>query len=78
MFSTSTYSPGSRVSVLCANNTETSVRRFELQVIYGPRRWEPLEDYPYTWTSTTTATIGPAVCWLWFTATNTNIILEGY
>ena len=78
MFSTSTYSPGSQVSVLCVNNTVTSVRKFELQEIYGPKRWEPLNSYPYTWTSTTTATIGPAVSWLWTTATNTNIVLEGY
>jgi hypothetical protein len=78
MFSTSTYSEGSQVSVLCVNNTTTSVRKFELQSLYGPKQWEPKNSYPYTWTSTTTATIGPAVCWLWSTATNTNIVLEGY
>jgi hypothetical protein len=79
MFSTSTYSQGSQVSVLCVNNTVTSVRKFELKSLFPPRLWwEPLENYPYTWTSTTTATIGPAVSWLWTTATNTNIVLEGY
>ena len=78
MFSTSTYLNGSEVSVLCVNNTVTSVRKFELQAIYGPKRWEPKESYAYTWTSTTTATIGPAVSWLWTTATNTNIVLQGY
>jgi len=78
MFSTSTYLNGSQVSVLCVNNTVTSVRKFELQAIYGPKRWEPKESYGYTWTSTTTATIGPAVSWLWTTATNTNIVLQGY
>jgi hypothetical protein len=78
MFSTSTYALESQVSVLCVNNTVTSVRKFELQAIYGPKRWEPKESYAYTWTSTTTATIGPAVSWLWTTATNTNIVLQGY
>ena len=79
MFSTSTYDVGSQVSVLCVINTTTSVRKFELQTLYPPRKqWEPKESYAYTWTSTTTATIGPAVSWLWTTATNTNIVLQGY
>jgi len=81
MFSTSTYQAGSQVSVLCVNSTATSVRKFELTtttVHPNTLYWEPKESYPYTWTSTTTATIGPAVCWLWSTATNTNIVLEGY
>jgi len=77
MFSTSTYSQGSQVSVLCVINTTTSVRRFELQTLYGPKRWEPKDSYPYSWTATSTSTIGQ-VTWLWTTATNTNIVLEGY
>ena len=77
MFSTSTYDVGSQVSVLCVINTTTSVRRFELQTLYGPRQWEPKNNYAYSWTATTTSTIGQ-VTWLWSTATNTNIVLEGY
>jgi hypothetical protein len=77
MFSTSTYDVGSQVSVLCVINTATSVRRFELQTLYGPRQWEPKNNYVYSWTATTTSTIGQ-VTWLWSTATNTNIVLEGY
>jgi hypothetical protein len=77
MFSTSTYQVGSQVSVLCVINTTTSVRRFELQSLYGPSQWEPKNDYAYSWTATSTSTIGQ-VTWLWTTATNTNIVLEGY
>lgn len=78
MFSTSTYDVGSQVSVLCVINTTTSVRRFELQTLFPPRKqWEPKNDYAYSWTATTTSTIGQ-VTWLWTTATNTNIVLEGY
>ena len=77
MFSTSTYQVGSQVSVLCLINTSTSVRRFELQSLYGPSQWEPKNDYAYSWTATSTSTIGQ-VTWLWTTATNTNIVLEGY
>jgi hypothetical protein len=78
MFSTSTYNVGDQVSVLCVINTTTSVRRFELQTLYPPRKqWEPKNDYPHSWTATTTSTIG-RVTWLWTTATNTNIVLEGY
>jgi hypothetical protein len=78
MFSTSTYQVGSQVSVLCVINTTTSVRRFELQTLFPPsKQWEPKNDYAYSWTATTTSTIGQ-VTWLWTTATNTNIVLEGY
>jgi hypothetical protein len=77
MFSTSTYDVGSQVSVLCVINTATSVRRFELQTLYGPKQWEPKNSYAYSWTATSTSTIGQ-VTWLWTTATNTNIVLEGY
>ena len=78
MFSTSTYDVGSQVSVLCVINTTTSVRRFELQTLYPPRKqWEPKNSYAYSWTATSTSTIGQ-VTWLWTTATNTNIVLEGY
>jgi hypothetical protein len=73
MFSTSTYQVGSQVSVLCVINTNTSVRRFELQTLYGPRQWEPFNDYPYSWTATTTSTVGQ-VTWLWATSTTTNIV----
>lgn len=78
MFSTSTYDLGSQVSVVCVTNTATTVRKFMLNATTGVRLWEPWEHYPYSWTSTTTAVVGPAVCWLWSTATNTNIVLEGY
>ena len=77
MFSTATYSVGSQVSVLCVINTATSVRKFELQTLYGPKQWEPKNNYAYSWTATSTSTIGQ-VTWLWSTATNTNIVLEGY
>ena len=77
MFSTSSYLVGSQVSVLCVINTTTSVRKFELQTLYGYDQWEPKNSYPYTWTATSTSTIGQ-VTWLWTTATNTNIVLEGY
>ena len=77
MFSTSTYNEGDQVSVLCVINTTTSVRKFELQILYGPLQWEPKNDYPYSWTATSTSTIGQ-VTWLWSTATNTNIVLQGY
>jgi hypothetical protein len=78
MFSTSSYAVGSQVSVLCVINTTTSVRKFELQTLYGIYdQWEPKNSYPYSWTATTTSTIGQ-VTWLWTTATNTNIVLEGY
>jgi hypothetical protein len=77
MFSTSTYNEGDQVSVLCVINTTTSVRKFELQTLYGPLQWEPKNNYSYSWTATTTSTIGQ-VTWLWTTATNTNIVLEGY
>jgi hypothetical protein len=78
MFSTSTYQVGSQVSVVCVINTTTSVRRFELQTLFPPsKQWEPKNDYAYSWTATTTSTIGQ-VTWLWTTATNTNIVLEGY
>lgn len=77
MFSTATYSVGSQVSVLCVINTATSVRKFELQTLYGPKQWEPKNNYAYSWTATSTSTIGQ-VTWLWSAATNTNIVLEGY
>jgi len=77
MFSTATYSVGSQVSVLCVINTATSVRKFELQTLYGPKQWEPKNNYAYSWTATSTSIIGQ-VTWLWSTATNTNIVLEGY
>ena len=74
MFSTATYVGGSQVSVVCAYNTETSVRKFELQTLYPPAvRWEPLNSYPYSWTATTTSTVGQ-VTWLWTTSTNINIV----
>jgi hypothetical protein len=75
MFSTSTYLLGSQVSVVCAYNNELSVRKFELQNLYGPNWWQPLNNYSYSWTSTTTAIVGPSVCWLWAASTNTNIVL---
>ena len=75
MFSTATYAVGSQVSVLCVINTATSVRKFELQTLYGPRQWEPLNSYLYSWTSTTTAIVGPAVSWLWAASTSTNIAI---
>ena len=77
MFSTATYSVGSQVSVLCVINTATSVRKFELQTLYGPKQWEPKNNYAYSWTATSTSTVGQ-VTWLWSTATSTNIVLEGY
>ena len=77
MFSTATYSVGSQVSVLCVINTATSVRKFELQTLYGPNQWEPKNNYAYSWTATSTSTVGQ-VTWLWSTATSTNIVLEGY
>ena len=75
MFSTTTYITGSQVSVICVYNTTTSVRKFELQSLYPPRVcWEPLNSYAYSWTATSTSTVGQ-VTWLWYTSTNTNIVL---
>jgi hypothetical protein len=75
MFSTTTYVTGSQVSVVCVYNTTTTVRKFELQSLFPPRVWwEPLNNYAYSWTATTTSTVGQ-VTWLWSTSTNTNIVL---
>jgi hypothetical protein len=76
VFSTSTYLQSSEVSVICSYNSEMSVRKFKLQNLYGANWWEPLSSYSYSWTSTTTAIVGPSVCWLWTsTTTATNIVL---
>jgi hypothetical protein len=79
MFSTATYVRDSIASVICVYNTQTFVRKFYLTNYLHDERnwWEPKNDYPYTWTATSTSTIGQ-VTWLWSTATNTNIVLEGY
>jgi hypothetical protein len=79
MFSTSTYTRNSTASVICVYNTTTSVRKFYLTNYLHDGRdwWEPYNGYPYSWTATSTSTVGQ-VTWLWSTATSTNIVLEGY
>jgi hypothetical protein len=78
-FNTSTYWAGSRVSVICAYNTETSVRRFELTtstIHPDSLYWEPYLHYTYYWSSATTTSINSAT-WLWDYSTATNIVIEG-
>jgi hypothetical protein len=67
MFSTSTYMLGSQVSVICVDPYQTSVRKFELQLLYPSFVWwEPLNIYAYTSATST---------WLWATSTNINIVI---
>jgi len=57
MFNTQYYQQGSQVSVICAYNTETSIRSFVLLKKYTQQQvpwWEPNEIFPYIWTSTNT------------------------
>jgi len=76
LFDTTRYQSGSQVSVLCKYNTSTSVRKFQLQSQYpqpgSPPWWEPYTVYPYSWTGTTTSTVGQ-VTWLWTGTEYTNI-----
>jgi hypothetical protein len=76
MFDITRYAVGSRVSVVCTYNTSTSVRRFELMRTFLQQNygwWEPLNDYRYTFTATSTSTVGH-VNWLWTNTTFTNIV----
>jgi len=80
MFDTQYYQQGSRVSVICAYNTETSIRSFSLLKKYNQQQvpwWEPYEVQPYAWTSTeTTSQLGPVsqVTWLWTSSNYTNVL----
>ena len=69
-----------RASVICVYNTETSVRQFELTTIYAQQNrlwWEPLNNYPYIFTATSTSTVGQ-VTWLWTSTTYTNIVTPAW
>jgi hypothetical protein len=75
MFDPQAYSVGSRVAVTCAYNSEFAVRQFELQRLFPQQNipwWEPLTNYPYTFTATSTSTVGQ-VTWLWTGTAYTNI-----
>jgi hypothetical protein len=69
------YPSGSRASVTCIYNSEVSVRKFELRKLYSQQEypyWEPTTEYSYSFTATTTSTVGQ-VRWLWTATTYTNI-----
>jgi hypothetical protein len=69
------YPTGSRVSVTCVYNSEVSVRKFELRRLYPQQDypyWEPAVEYPYSFTATSTSTVGQ-VTWLWTGTTYTNV-----
>jgi len=71
---------GSRASVICVFNTTTSVRKFELRKIYPQQNypyWEPAEEYSYSFTATTTSTVGQ-VRWLWTATGYTNIVYPAW
>lgn len=74
-FRPSYYQSGSQVSVVCAYNTETSIRQFELRSLFNQQQepnWEPYNNYPYTHTATSTSTVGQ-VMWLWSASSSTNV-----
>ena len=65
-----------KASVICVYNTETSVRQFILTQLYAQQNvpwWEPLNNHPYTFTATSTSTVGQ-VTWLWTNTIYTNIV----
>ena len=79
-FRPNAYTPGSQVSVVCAYNTETSIRQFELKTLYNQQQepwWEPYDVYPYTHTATSTSTVGQ-VQWLWNATSSTNIVYPAW
>jgi hypothetical protein len=76
MFDPLIYRTGSRVSVTTAYNSEYAVRQFELTKLYPQQQvpwWEPLTNYGYTFTATSTSTVGQ-VQWLWSSTTYINVM----
>ena len=76
MFDTISTPRNTRASVICVYNTETSVRQFHLTTTYSQQNfswWEPLNNHPYTFTATSTSTVGQ-VTWLWAPSAYTNIV----
>lgn len=76
MFDPLRYVDGSIVSVTCAYNSEYAVRQFQLTKLYPQQQlswWEPLANYPYTFTATSTSTVGQ-VQWLWSSTTYINVM----
>jgi hypothetical protein len=82
MFSTTYYSPGSLVTIICKYNNELSIRKFQLQKVYSQQTlpwWEPYAVYPYAWTGTATTTKLDAVSqvtWLWTSTGYTNVVQD--
>jgi len=82
MFDRVSTDEGTKASVICTYNTETSVRQFILTKQYTQQNvpwWEPLNNfrYSFTATSTTTNTIDQ-VRWLWEQDVYTNIALPAW
>lgn len=76
MYDPESTAPNTKASVICVYNTETSVRQFSLIQLYAQQNilwWEPLNNHPYTFTATSTSTVGQ-VTWLWTDAIYTNIM----